>query len=120
MDVNSERVGDALIVRIGDERIDAAVAIHFKDAMREAARTPSRRVVLDLSGVGFLDSSGLGAVVGVMKELGPGRPLELAGLTPTVDRVFRLTRMDSVFTIHADASAAVAATAGQDVRRDAG
>jgi anti-sigma B factor antagonist len=50
--------------------------------------------------VHFLDSSGLGAVVGVMKLLAPERRLELAGLTPTVAKVFRLTRMDSVFTIH--------------------
>jgi anti-sigma B factor antagonist len=32
--------------------------------------------------------------------LAPARRLELAGLTPTVEKVFRLTRMDSVFTIH--------------------
>ena len=50
--------------------------------------------------VAFLDSSGLGAVVAAMKALGPDRPLELAGLTPTVQKVFRLTRMDSVFKIH--------------------
>ena len=36
-----------------------------------------------------------------MKLLGPDRSLELAGLTPTVEKVFRLTRMDSIFTIHA-------------------
>ena len=35
-----------------------------------------------------------------MKLLAPDRVLELAGLTPSVARVFRLTRMDSVFTIH--------------------
>jgi anti-sigma B factor antagonist len=42
----------------------------------------------------------LGAVVGVMKLLGPDRKLDLFGLTPTVAKVFRLTRMDTVFTIH--------------------
>jgi anti-sigma B factor antagonist len=61
---------------------------------------PSERVVLDMSNVGFLDSSGLGAVVSVMKALGPVRRLELSGLTATVEKVFRLTRMDSVFIIH--------------------
>jgi anti-sigma B factor antagonist len=60
-------------------------------------------VILDLAQVDFLDSSGLGAVVAVMKVLGPTRKLELAGLTPTVEKVFRLTRMDQVFTIHASA-----------------
>jgi len=57
-------------------------------------------VLLDLSRVAFLDSSGLGAVVAVMKLIGPERKLELVGLTPTVAKVFRLTRMDTIFTIH--------------------
>jgi anti-sigma B factor antagonist len=51
--------------------------------------------------VEFLDSSGLGAVIAVMKMLGPERRLELAALGPAVERVVRLTRMDTVFTIHA-------------------
>jgi anti-sigma B factor antagonist len=85
---------------VQDDRLDAASAIAFKDRMREAARTDSGRVVLDLSRVMFMDSSGLGAVVAVLKLLGPDRRLELAGLTPTVQKVFRLTRMEQVFTIH--------------------
>jgi anti-sigma B factor antagonist len=100
MDITSERMGEVLVARVGEARIDAAVAIQFKDRMRELVRDPAPVVLLDLSRVAFLDSSGLGAVVAVMKLLGPGRRLELAGLTPTVERVFRLTRMDGVFTIH--------------------
>ena len=57
------------------------------------------RVILDLSHVEFLDSSGLGAVVGSMKQLGRARKLDLAALTPTVEKVFRITRMDRVFRI---------------------
>lgn len=93
--------GDMLVVTPLEDRIDAAGAIQFKERMREAVAQPSARVVLDLSQVTFLDSSGLGAVVAVMKLLGPDRKLELAGLTPGVDKVFRLTRMDSIFAIHA-------------------
>lgn len=89
-----------LVVTAMEARIDAAGAIRFKDRMRELVQDPAPRVVLDLSQVTFLDSSGLGAVVAVMKLLGPSRVLELSGLTPTVQKVFRLTRMDSVFTIH--------------------
>lgn len=97
--VAQERPG-LLVVTVAAERIDAAAAIQFKDRMRELVQAAAPRVVLDLSRVAFLDSSGLGAVVAVMKLMGPERSLELAGLTPTVEKVFRLTRMDSVFTIH--------------------
>jgi anti-sigma B factor antagonist len=39
-------------------------------------------------------------VVAVMKLLAPDSRLELSGLTPAVEKVFRLTRMDTIFTIH--------------------
>lgn len=107
MDIAAEVQGNLLVVTALEDRIDAAGAIAFKERMREVTRAPTRRVVLDLSRVNFLDSSGLGAVVAVMKLLGPERPLELAGLTPSVERVFRLTRMDSVFAIHADIGASL-------------
>jgi anti-sigma B factor antagonist len=101
MQLKAEDRGDLLIVRVMEDRIDAAVAIQFKDRMREMVAAAPPRVMLDMTQVEFLDSSGLGAVVAVMKLLGPGKALELAGLTPTVQKVFRLTRMDSVFAIHA-------------------
>jgi anti-sigma B factor antagonist len=100
MRLESERQGEILIIRALDDRIDAAGAIKFKERMRELVAEPSDRVVLDMSNVAFLDSSGLGAVVSVMKALGSPRRLELSGLTATVEKVFRLTRMDSVFLIH--------------------
>lgn len=100
MHLVAEQIGEILVVRAMDDRIDAACAIQFKDRMREIAQDNSPRVVLDMSRVAFLDSSGLGAVVAVMKALAPDRRLELSGLTVNVQKVFRLTRMDSVFTIH--------------------
>jgi len=87
-------------VTVPETRIDAAAAIRFKDAMRAATGDGPDHVVLDLSGVAFVDSSGLGAIVAAMKQMGPGRRLDLAGLTPDVAKVFRLTRMDTVFVIH--------------------
>jgi anti-sigma B factor antagonist len=100
MNLMASAHGDLLLVTVCENRIDAASAIQFKERMREVTQTSSGRVLLDLSQVAFLDSSGLGAVVGVMKLLGPDRKLELSGLTQTVAKVFRLTRMDTVFTIH--------------------
>lgn len=100
MDLKTETQEDLLIVRAMEDRIDAVGAIEFKEQMRAICQNTQPRVMLDLSRVGFLDSSGLGAVVAVMKLLAPTRRLELAALTPNVAKVFRLTRMDTVFTIH--------------------
>lgn len=56
--------------------------------------------MLELTRVSFIDSSGLGAIVGSMKQLGVDKELDLAGLSETVAKVFRLTRMDMIFKIH--------------------
>lgn len=96
-------IGDLRVVTVEEERIDAVVAIQFKDEMRALTDDAPPRVLLDLSQVTFLDSSGLGAVVAAYKQAAPARKLELAALSPTVEKVFKLTRMDTVFTIYASA-----------------
>lgn len=100
MHLEADMKGGTLVIRVAEDRIDAASASQFKEKMREFVETGSSRMILDLSSVHFLDSSGLGAVVAVMKLLAPDRRLELSGLTKTVEKVFRLTRMDTIFTIH--------------------
>ena len=100
MELTTRMAGPLLVVTVPDHRIDAAVAIGFKDGMRAATIDEPDLAVLDLSNVEFIDSSGLGAIVASMKSLGRNRKLVLAGLTPNVEKVFRLTRMDSVFTLY--------------------
>lgn len=99
MELSSEKAGSLQVITVNSARIDAAVAIEFKDAMRAETNNDNPTVILDLSQVDFIDSSGLGAIVASMKHLGQDRALVLAGLTPTVEKVFRLTRMDSVFSV---------------------
>lgn len=111
MEITRQTIDGVLVVKVCEDRIDAAVAIRFKDALREATVDAPARIVLDLSRVTFMDSSGLGAVIGAMKQLAPDRRLELAALSPAVQKVFRLTRMDRVFVIHASPEQAIEARA---------
>jgi len=101
MEVQTRNEADMQIVSVMGSRIDAAVALAFKDAMRTATQDSTTTVILDLQRVEFIDSSGLGAIVATMKHLAPDRRLILAGLSPAVDKVFKLTRMDSVFSLFA-------------------
>ena len=103
MDITIKDHTDYILVQMAERRLDAAIAGEFKDTVRPhiAARGPD--LVLDLAAVEFLDSSGLGAVIALKKALPEGRRMILRGLTPNVERVFRLTRMDQVFDIiHAE------------------
>lgn len=110
MGLSSSTTGDTQVISVHCDRIDAAMAIQFKDDMRAETQTDAPRVVLDLTSVEFIDSSGLGAIVASMKQLGDGRRLDLAGLHPIVEKVFRLTRMDTVFRLFASLDDAIADT----------
>ncbi len=109
MNLDFRGEGAVDIVSVSANRIDAAAAVQFKDAFKSATTDGVRNVVLDLSGVEFIDSSGLGAIVAAQKLLGGERELELAGLQGAVAKVMSLTRMDTVFRIHTDVAAAEAA-----------
>lgn len=109
MEMSAKTEGDICILCVQEERIDAAVALAFKENVRTLTTEAPPRVVLDLTQVKFIDSSGLGAIVASLKLLTPERKLVLAGLTPPVEKVFRLTRMDSVFDVFLTLDAAVEA-----------
>ncbi|MFW8593638.1 STAS domain-containing protein [Cribrihabitans neustonicus] len=106
MSLTTTMTDDAQIVKVNADRIDAAMAIQFKEDMRSETESGPERVILDLSQVQFIDSSGLGAIVAAMKQLDGSRRLDLAGLTPMVEKVFRLTRMDTVFNLYGSISEA--------------
>lgn len=88
-----------IVVAVEETRIDSAVAISFKDRLREIVVGARKPIAVDLHKVDFIDSSGLGAIIAVRKGLPDALPMVLLGLTPNVERVFRLTRMDMVFQI---------------------
>lgn len=112
MELSAQKTGQAKIVQVHGARIDAANAFLFKEQFRGVLDDRDSRVVLDLSEVTFIDSSGLGAVVAMFKLIGKSGRLELAGLQPAVQKLFALTRMDTIFTIHDGPASALDIAAG--------
>ena len=69
------------------------------------------RLVVDLTSVTYIDSSGLAALIGAMQGVeGYGGKFLLAGLQDTVYNIFENVRLDQVFQTFPDADAALAAT----------
>ena len=102
-----ETIEGILIVRVEERRLDASKAPAFKDEVNQALGEGVTRLVLDLGQVEFIDSSGLGVVVSVLKRLGPSGNLAIANANSAVRRLFSLTRMDRVFTLYDSPQAAV-------------
>ncbi|MEP5762050.1 MAG: STAS domain-containing protein [Litoreibacter sp.] len=110
MNLHKHHESSCAILTVSCDRIDAANAVHIKDAFAAAIAAETGRIIMDLAAVSFMDSSGLGAMVASMKLIDNGRKLELCNLSQAVNKVFTLTRMYSVFEIHPDLETALADT----------
>jgi anti-sigma B factor antagonist len=97
-----EDAGTYLYIKVTEVRIDAAIATPFKDKLREIVVKHRKPLHLDMAMVNFMDSSGLGAMIAVRRSLPDNLAIVLCAMTPNVERVFRLTRMDRVFVISPD------------------
>ncbi|MEJ6399111.1 STAS domain-containing protein [Yoonia sp. 208BN28-4] len=100
------------IVRPGVERLTAANAKTFKDDVSQLIKSGASHLVIDLGGVSFVDSSGLGALVGIYKLIGLRGDLAVSGLQADVAQMFRICRMDGVFRIFASVEQACENLAG--------
>lgn len=99
--------GAVTIIRPGAERLTALNAKTFKEDVIALVDAGASQFVVDFNNVSFLDSSGLGALVGVLKKIGHRGELVVCGLNSDVEQMFRICRMDRVFTIHANVDAAI-------------
>ncbi len=93
----SQPDGSARVVRVHCSRLDAAVAEELRRGLVEALGGAGPRVI-DLSDVTFMDSSGLGALVGSVKAAG-SHDVSLAGVQPAVRTVLRMTRVDRAIRV---------------------
>ena len=99
MQIEESREGEVVIVEPQVVRLDAQQALGFKEGMIRLIEAGDRQLVLDLNYVEFMDSSGLGAVVAVLKRLGFHGVLVICGAHAAVTELFRLTRMDKVIQL---------------------
>ena len=104
-----EVVNDALVITPDVRRLDALVAGEFRQSSVAALGTCSRIVVV-LSNVKSMDSSGLGALVSMHKTLPPGGKLLLVGAQPAVRSLLQITRLDKLLPVFETVAAALAET----------
>ncbi|HID10543.1 MAG TPA: anti-sigma factor antagonist [Candidatus Latescibacteria bacterium] len=101
MQLNVRDLGDIKVISLeGMERATVEIAEDFKKALVEIIEGDSQKLVVDLSGQKFVDSSFLGAlVVGLKRATAKGGNVKLVGLQPTVRSMFDLTRLSKVFEV---------------------
>lgn len=98
---------DITVIRPGVDRLTAVNAKAFKDDVTALINDGASQLIVDLQEVTFMDSSGLGALVGVLKKIGHRGELAVSGLTSDVSQMFKICRMDRVFTTYATVDGAL-------------
>jgi anti-sigma B factor antagonist len=109
MQIVIQNKGPVLLVRVEENQIGADTADEFRSKILAQTPREGARLALDLSRVEFVDSSGLGALVTLLKAVRPAGELVLFGLKPGVQEILRLTHLDSIFTCKPNEEAAMAA-----------
>src|SRR5262249_54532321 len=100
MEIAVDKIGDVAVVVVPVEELDADNTTEFKRDMSPVLED-NTKVVLDLSKLRFLDSSGLGSFLSCLRKLNSkGGDLKLSGMSPQVRMVIELVRMHRVFDIY--------------------
>ncbi|MEJ7764238.1 MAG: STAS domain-containing protein [Acidimicrobiales bacterium] len=107
IEVDDSRSPQVVLVVRGE--VDIATAPRLREKLVELASQGAKQVVVDLDGVDFLDSTGLGVLIGGMKRLrGLDGDLTLVCTQPRILKVFEITGLNRAFSIYESVEAAVA------------
>ncbi|MEM7114756.1 MAG: STAS domain-containing protein [Chloroflexota bacterium] len=89
-------------------RVDSSNAPSLDSKLKESMNNGRHNIVLELSGVNYMSSAGLRAVVSALRECKrQGGDVRLANVSPRVDEVLSLAGLTSIFQIFEDDTAAV-------------
>ena len=106
MNIQLQQDNGLTTATLDETRLDASVAPEFKAAMEDIIMSGNNQLILDISKLSFMDSSSLGAMVAVLKQIGGTGKMVIIGASGAVLELFKLTRMDRIFTLTTDAETA--------------
>jgi anti-sigma B factor antagonist len=102
-------IGDCAVLQVTGE-VDVYTAPMLREQMRELAAKGAVHLIADLGRVDFLDSTGLGALVGGLKRLREaGGSLALVVTAPRILRIFQITGLTKVLTAQRSVEDAITA-----------
>ena len=109
MEIAVDKTGDVTVAVIPVDELDASNAGEFKRDIAPVLQA-NTTLVLDLSRLNFVDSSGLGAMLSCLRQLSAkSGDLKLCGMSKQVRALFELVRMHRIFDIQGTREEAVAA-----------
>ncbi|RJQ33285.1 MAG: anti-sigma factor antagonist [Actinobacteria bacterium] len=111
MDIRTEtrEIEGVPVIEVGGE-VDVYTAPKLKSRILDVIDNNQYKMVIDLNAVDFMDSSGLGVLVGGLKRVGPHEgKINLACNRGNILKIFQITGLNKVFAIFNSADEAVSA-----------
>ena len=110
LSLSTRTEGDRTVVAVGGE-IDVYTAPKLREQLIDLVSNGNYHLIVDMEGVEFLDSTGLGVLVGGLKRVrAHDGSLHLVCNQERILKIFRITGLTKVFPIHASVGEAMAAS----------
>ncbi|MGH8548345.1 MAG: STAS domain-containing protein [Methylococcales bacterium] len=101
MNLEVEEIKNSTVLRIKEKRLDAHNSPEFKERVLKLLENGNINIIIEMSEVRFVDSSGLGVLLSGFKNAASMKGgLILTGLQSQVKSMFELTRLHRVFKIY--------------------
>lgn len=95
-----EKKDECTLIRLADPTLGVGNHTEFKTEITRLVNSGSKKLILDFEQVAMVDSSGLGALISVIKTVGKDGKLALMGVNPKVRNVFKMTHLDKLFSLY--------------------
>lgn len=106
MKITRQNQGTAAVFVV-EGQVDMHTSPDLRTQLRSALQEKATPVVVDLTSVAFIDSSGLATLIEALQATNKyGGRLRLCGLSPSVQNLFRLSNLTSIFDIRANSAEA--------------
>ena len=108
MNLTTEHANGIAIVRIGEARLMYPLLSEFSSVVTQLIASGEKRIVVDLSTVGYVDSATIGCLMDLYRQASAaGGALKLAGVQKRVETMLTMTGAQNFIEVHADEPSAV-------------
>ena len=108
MNLTTEHTNGVAIVRVGESRLMYPLLSEFANVVTQLIGSGERKVLVDLSAVGYVDSATIGCLMDLYRQAAAaGGALKLAGVQKRVETMLTMTGAQNFIEVHPDESSAV-------------
>ncbi|MCB1144895.1 MAG: STAS domain-containing protein [Leptospiraceae bacterium] len=112
MDILLERIGKHVLVKLSG-RLDITQSDEVESTLSKDIQTGDGDMIINLSQISYISSSGIRIFVGMVRELGrQGRKLKLCSITPPVKKVFDVVELLDLFDVYTTEDEAISSLKG--------